>query len=131
MTQKTDLRQLRSFALIVGSGFGIIGCWPLLFRGESLRPWALITASVLVFLGLVIPKALQPAHKLWMAFGHALGWINSRIILGVLFFTLFTLVGFVLRRLKIDPMRRRFEPEADTYRIPRTLRPSSHLKHQF
>jgi hypothetical protein len=131
MTQKTEPRHLRSFAMIVGSGFGIIGCWPLLFRGEALRLWALITASVLVALGLVIPKALQPAYKLWMALGHALGWINSRIILGVLFFTLFTLVAIVLRLLKVDPMRRRFEPETDTYRIPRTLRPSSHLKHQF
>lgn len=131
MKSGSERTQLRSFALIVGSGFAIIGLWPLVFRAQPLRKWALGITLAMVVLGLITPLLLKPIYKLWMTLGHALGWVNSRIILGVLFFTVFTIGAFVLRLLKVDPMRRRFEPDLASYRVPRSLRPATHLKRQF
>jgi hypothetical protein len=67
-----------------------------------------------------------------MTIGHALGWVNTRLLLGLVFYGLITPMGLVRRfLLGRDPMRRQFEPEADTYRVPRQPRPATHLKQQF
>ena len=131
MDQPADIRQLRSFGLVVGSAFGVIAMWPLVVRGESPRPWGLILAAVLIGLGLTVPKTLGLAYRLWMRIGHILGWINTRIILGVAYYVLFTPLGLLIRLLGRDPMHRKFTPDTDTYRVPRAQRPPDHLYRQF
>jgi hypothetical protein len=66
-----------------------------------------------------------------MVIGEALGWINTRIILGTLFYTLVTATGLIMRLSGRDPMNRRLDPQADSYRRTREPRSSSHMKHQF
>ena len=66
-----------------------------------------------------------------MALGEALGWINTRIILGLVYYGLVTPMGVMMRLLGRDPMRRRFEPAANTYRVPRPTRPCGHMDRQF
>jgi len=131
MTQRAETKQLRSFGLVVGGAFGVIGLWPLLFRAESPRPWALVLAAVLIGLGLILPRSLALPYQLWMRIGHILGWINTRIILGVAYYGLFTPLGVLMRLLGRDPMRRVFTPETDTYRVLRSPRPPDHLLRQF
>ncbi|MBM3804744.1 MAG: hypothetical protein FJW26_20820 [Acidimicrobiia bacterium] len=123
--------QLRSFAFVVGCGFAIIGLWPLIFRARPLRMWAVGIALVVALLGLLAPALLKPVYRGWMILGHALGWVNSHIILGVLFFTIFTIGALLMRLFKVDPMRRGFDPKLSSYRIPRNPRPAAHLKQQF
>jgi len=125
-----NARTLRSFGLLVGGIFALLGAWPLVRHADA-RVWALAVAAVLVVPALVYPRVLGPVHRVWMALGHVLGWINTRLILGVAFYAVFTPVGLVLRWLGKDPMRRRVDPGATTYRLLRTPRPGSHMKHQF
>jgi hypothetical protein len=124
-------RDLRFFGLTVGAIFGMIGMWPLLLRREDARWWAITLSGLLMVPALAFPKALRPAFRGWMAIGRILGWINTRLILGALFYTLFLLTGVMLRLLGKDPMHRRFEPDAKTYRVPSRSRPATHMKHQF
>ena len=132
MNKATEIQQLRTFGLIVGGIFALISLWPVLFHGNDVRGWALILVGLLVIPALVLPRSLGPVFRLWMAVGHALGWINTRIALGGIFYGLFTPIGLVQRfLLGKDPMRRRFEPTADSYRVWRQPRSSSHLRRQF
>jgi hypothetical protein len=66
-----------------------------------------------------------------MAVGRVLGWINSRIILSIFFYMILTPVGILFRLLGKDPMRRRYDPAAGSYRQARPARPASHMRHQF
>jgi hypothetical protein len=125
------VKELRSFGLIVGGIFSVIGLWPLLLRGESVRPWALICAALLLLPAVVYPRVLKPVRRVWMAIGHVLGWINTRIILGIVFYGLVAPMGVIMRAFGKDPMRRRLEPEAETYRLARQSRQGTHMKHQF
>lgn len=129
--RSAEAKQLRSFGLLVGGAFGVIGLWPQLFRSESPRPWALILATVLIGLGLMLPGSLGPAYRVWMRIGHVLGWINTRIILGMAYYAFFTPLGHLIRLLGRDPMRRNFTPDTDTYRVLRSPRPPDHLHRQF
>ena len=131
MDHRSDVKELRNFGLIVGGVFGVIGLWPMVLRGEPLRLWALIVGGLLLLLGTVVPAWLAPIHRGWMWIGHILGWINTRIILGVIFYGLITPIGIVFRMLGKDTMRQTFSDTSPTYRVNRERRPPSHMKFQF
>ena len=126
-----DNKTLRSFGLLVGGVFGVIGMLPLVFRREPPRLWALGLMAALVGLGLVAPALLRQPYRGWMVLGHALGWINTRILLSLVFYLVVTPMGFVMRLLGKDPMRRRFDANAASYRIGRETRPGAHMRRQF
>ena len=131
VTGTPGTKEWRSFGLVVGGVFALLGAWPAVVRGDGLRIWALGLAALLVGPALVYPGALKHPHRAWMTFGHLLGWINTRIILTLVFYGVFTPVGVVLRVFGKDPMRRKFDPTAATYRLVRAPRPGSHMRHQF
>jgi len=116
---------------MVGGIFLLIGLWPILFGGEAPRIWAVGIGLMLMALGLVFPGSLAHVYRAWMAVGHVLGWINTRIILGIFFYAILTPFGLVMRLLGKDFMRLKPAPNADTYRVGREPRGSSHYKHQF
>ena len=72
-------KDLRLFGLILGIILMVIGAWPMVWRQEGLRLWAIIPAGILVVLGIMLPSMLTPIHKIWMKIGAGLGWINTRI----------------------------------------------------
>jgi hypothetical protein len=124
-------KQLRSFGFTVGGIFALIALWPLVVRAENPRWWAVALAAFFLVPAVLFPKSLAWVHKGWMALGHVLGWINTRIILGFVFYFIVTPTGMVRRWLGKDPMGRRLRPDLDSYRIIREPRPPSHLTKQY
>jgi saxitoxin biosynthesis operon SxtJ-like protein len=126
-----ERKHLRSFGLIVGGIFALLGVWPAVWRGQPLRLWSLILGGLLLVLALAWPRSLTHVYRLWMTVGEALGWINTRLILGAIFYLIFTPLGVGMRLRGKDPMRRTLTPEAGSYRVVRQPRPASHMRHQF
>ena len=58
---------------------------------------------------------LHYPYKGWMALGQALGWVNSHIILGLVFIVVLQPIAFFMRFTGYDPLRRRRKGEI-TYR---------------
>lgn len=116
---------------MVGGIFALIGIWPMVWRGQPLRLWIFVPGGMLLVLALAWPRSLTHVYRLWMAVGEILGWINTRLILGGIFYLLFTPLGVCMRLRGKDPMRRTLSPEAESYRVVRQPRPSSHMRHQF
>lgn len=129
--QQPTTKELRQFGLLVGCVFAVIGLWPVVFRSESPRPWAMLLGSLLIVLGALVPQSLKQVHDGWMKLGHVLGSINTRILLGLVYYLLITPMGLVMRLMGKDPMHRAFAPEADTYRVVRAARPHQHMRNQF
>jgi len=114
----------------MGGIFALIGFSPLL-SGETLpRIWAVGVAVILIGPALVRPRILAPLYRIWMQLAHALGWINTRIILTLVFFGLVTPLG-LLGRKRTDSLRLLFDSLADSYRVPKRCRPASHMLRQF
>ena len=127
MRDEIKKRQLRSFGLVVGGIFGLIGVWPLIFRHQDPRWWGMALAAYLVGSAVIFPLSLYWPYKGWMRLGHMMGWMNTRIILGLAFFGLVTPIGiFRSRLLRKDPMGRNLKPKADSYRVTCKPRPASH-----
>jgi hypothetical protein len=124
-------KELRSFGLLVGGVFGAIGIWPFLLRGQPAKIWALGLGGLLILLGGVLPSMLAPLHRGWMWIGHILGWVNTRILLGLVFYGLITPMGILFRLMGKDVMRRAFAQDSPTYRVIKQPRPRGHMKFQF
>ena len=131
MDHAATRKELRQFGLLVGAVFTVMGLWPLVFRGEPLRLWAIGIGGLLIACGGILPQLLAPIHKGWMWVGHILGWINTRILLGIVFYALVTPMGLVFRLMGKDTMRQAFAESSTTYRVVRSPRPPSHMKYQF
>ena len=116
-----DRKTLVTFGLLVGSLiavlFGLLFPW---LRGRRFPAWPWAVGAVLAASAVGAPALLAPVYRAWMAVGSALGWVNTRILLGAVFYLVVTPIGAVMRLTGRDPMRRRFEPGGATYRISST-----------
>jgi hypothetical protein len=130
-SQNLSRAQLRNFGLILAGGFAVIALWPTIFRGEMPRMWASIVAVVFVLWGLLLPTTLSKPFRAWMTLGGFLGWLNSKVLLSVVFFVMVTPLARLMALFGYDPMKRRFDPAAETYREKRQPRPPSHMSRQF
>lgn len=85
----------------------------------------------LLFFTLFKAEILHPLNKSWMKFGMLLGKIVGPIVLGVIFFILFTTIAFLMRAFGRDELSLKFV-KRNTYWINRgTSMPTDHFKHQF
>lgn len=126
----TDRRTLRNFGLLVGGIFLVIGLFPLI-RGEGVRVWACTLAGLLILPALVVPGLLRYPYVGWMWLGAVLAWINTRIILSVVFFVLLSPIGALMRLFGRDPMRRKLERSLSTYRVVKVARDQKHFERMF
>lgn len=130
--KQPDKKQLREFGLLTGA---ILAClfglfFPWLFeRGYPLWPW--IVAGALWSWALLLPATLAPVYRLWMLLGQGLGWINSRIILGIMFYLIVLPTGLLMRMFRKDPMMRKFDRSGSTYRIIRSTPKKDHIERPF
>ncbi len=112
-------RELRQFA-VMGIAFSGLVAGLVLWKGGS-ATWAATIAGggvVLGTAGLVTPPLVRPVYVVLMALALPIGWIVSHVLLALIFYGLMTPLGLMLRLLGHDPLRRRFDPGADSYWIP-------------
>ena len=53
------------------------------------------------------PNLLFYPYQVWMKIGHFLGWINSRIILGLVFILILQPIALIMRIFGYDPLRQK------------------------
>ena len=81
------------------------------FRYSDNVTWAYVfSAAAVIFLLITLIKsdALLPLNKLWMRFGFLLGMIISPIVLGIIFFGMFTPIAILMRLSGRDELRLTF-----------------------
>jgi hypothetical protein len=95
----------RSFGLTVGAACLLLGAL-LRWRGHlGSGPVVITVGAALIAAGAVVPSILRIPNRLWSRFAMALGWVNSRILLSVVFVAVLTPVGIVLRAFGRSPLK--------------------------
>ena len=82
-------------------------------------PWLLALAALFAAVTVVRDQWLEPLNRAWMRFGALLNLIVSPVVLGLIYFAVFTPVALVMRLAGRDAMARRFEPSQPSYWLPR------------
>ena len=76
-------------------------------------------------------KILLPLNKLWMKFGILLGMIVSPIIMGIIFFGIFTPIAILMRFSGRDELRLRFKNHKTHWINRKNLTKMDSFKKQF
>ena len=99
---------LREFGFIIGFSFPILVGWFLpSLSDHSFRTWTLWISIPTLILAISKPKLLFYPYKCWMKIGHILGWLNSRIILGMVFILVLQPIALIMRIYGHDPLRKK------------------------
>lgn len=98
---KSSRKDLKNFGFVIGFILLII-CIFLLVRGKDSFIYFFSIGSILIILGGITPVILKPIYKIWMVFAVIIGWIMTRVILSVLFFSIITTIGIFTRLIGKD-----------------------------
>ena len=71
------------------------------------QPWLLALAAITALVTLMRAQWLAPLKRAWMKFGALMNAVVSPVILGVIFFGVFTPTGMVMRIIGRDAMARK------------------------
>jgi hypothetical protein len=108
----------RSFGWTFTGAFALFGAYSL-WHGGTAAIWMLAAAAATALVTLTHDTWLTPLNRAWMKLGEVLGMIVTPIVLGFIFFGIFTPVAFFMRLAGRDTMCRRFEPRAPSYWVQR------------
>ncbi len=109
----------RSFGFLFVVVFGLVAVWPWLSGSGEIRLWATTVALLILTAALLRPSVLSGLNKLWMKFGLLLHKIVHPITMGLIFFFTVTPTAFVFRVLGKDPLRLKYDQNAESYWIHR------------
>ncbi|WP_371194678.1 SxtJ family membrane protein [Glaciecola sp. SC05] len=100
LASKDDVEALRSFARLMSLAFPIIFMLllPWLF-GPNLPYWPLAVPIVLMSLHVFYPKGIYYPYYAWMVIASVLGWFNTSLILGLVFYIIITPIGVIMAML--------------------------------
>ena len=119
MEKTLTISDYRNYGLLMGlffvAFFGALLPW---IFGRAYMAWPWIVASVFWAVALLVPSWLKPVYKYWMIFAEALGFVQSRILLGVVFFVVMTPLSICRRWIRKDPLRLKWDPTIQSYRSP-------------
>ena len=120
MKKHIPQKTLKEFGFLIGFIFPFLIGWILpLIGGHSFRTWTLFISIPSIILAFTKPKLLLYPYRIWMKLGHILGWINSRIILGLVFLLVLQPISLIMRILGHDPLRTK-KFDLKTYREIKT-----------
>jgi len=122
----------RSFGFILAVvAAGIAGVPLLLPDGNVRLPW-IIAAACIAAVAALMPVAIRPFLKLWLWIGKWLSFINTRIILGIVYWIMIWPIGMVLRMFGHNPLHLGGIGQSDSYWIERKeVWSSDSFKRQF
>ena len=121
-----------SFAGVLVALFGVV--IPLIRHGVALASWPLwpwFVAAVIGICALLHPAVLKLLYTPWMKFAGLAQWVNTRIIMLLLFYGVILPIGLVLRLFGKDSMRRRFEATTNSYRVPAETSDKDHMEKPY
>lgn len=111
-------RQERQFG--IGVGLVLLGAAAyFVWRGGGAVGGAVaVVGGLLVILGAIAPVALVYPNRAWMALAEILSFVSVRIVLGLLFYLVFTPLGAWRRWRGWDPLNRRAAPGRTSFWHP-------------
>jgi hypothetical protein len=108
----------RSFGLVFGGAFALLAFWSW-YKAGHFWPVHIAISAVCTVLALTRPAILEWPNRAWTKLGLVLSRIVNPIVMGLIFFVLFTPVGVIRRLRGHDPLRLKFHEGATSYWIVR------------
>ncbi len=120
MNSETGMRLSsdRSFGVVISVCFALLALLPFVY-GRPVHGRLLVAGVAVLGLALAAPRILHPFNLVWTKLAGVLNRIMSPIVIALLFFLGFGLVGAILRALGKDLLRLKTSPGQESYWIRR------------
>ena len=131
MTHKGPANPEKSFGVSVGIVLWVIAAL-LIWRGRVGRAEVVGgVGAVLLVLGLVYPPLLKYPSAAWWRFSRALGYVNARVLLSIIFFLILTPLGLLWRLTGKDPLARQRRHWSGWAPYPARYKNTKHFDRMF
>ena len=127
------------FGMILALLFGLV--IPFIRHGSSLglpfsanggwTAWPWVTGLLIMAWATLHPASLWLLHRPWMKFAVVAQWVNTRIIMLLLFYLMILPIGLLLRLFGKDAMHRNFDRSADSYRVAADSQENNHMEKPY
>ncbi len=113
-TMMTDkLKQEKQFALMMSWAvplfFFVLLPWFFSFNRHA---WPIVVSGLFLVLYFILPQWISYPYRLWMFISVIMGWVNTRIILGLTYYVMILPMGLVLKMLG----KLHYQPDIDKQR---------------
>jgi hypothetical protein len=108
----------RGFGFVFTGFFALVGGVKL-YTGHDWALYWFAGSAAFLAASLLAPQILGPLNRLWMKFALLLYAVMNPLTMALLFFLVVTPIGVVMRLAGKDFLRKRLEPEASSYWLPR------------
>ena len=129
---KTPRRRAVGFAIGAAVVFALVGVWLWLRKHHPIAGLSVGGAGALMLVVAPLwPPAVLGVRWLWMTVAGAIGWVNSRILLGVIFFVVLTPISLLRRAFGRPPLDARWQPGSATsyFRMRDSEYDAKHYEH--
>lgn len=110
-----EKKQFRTFGFGLTGFLSIIGGVQIYKGHEDTCVYFFGSSLVALLVSIFIPCALKYIYKVMMFIAQIIGWVNTRILLGILFYFCFAPIGIFLRIIRKDLLDRKFDKSCSTY----------------
>jgi hypothetical protein len=108
----------RGFGFVFAGFCAIVAAYQLWVERPAFWWWA-GAAALFAIVAVAMPIALRPLNILWFKFGMLLHHIVSPVVLGLMFYAVFTPIGWCMRLLGKRPLGLRFQKDTPSYWVHR------------
>ena len=116
LTAVAKVQQFKPLYFVVLIGIYSVLAHQLQMNGVEIKAVLWISlAVILLILASARPQILIPVYDIWMKGAHAIGSVITGLLLVVIFYGVFAIVGLVLRLLQKDLLDRGLQPDRESY----------------
>ncbi|MEA3468028.1 MAG: SxtJ family membrane protein [Thermodesulfobacteriota bacterium] len=106
--------ELKKFGITISIALAVIA-WILLLKGHSSGFFFSFSALLLLLVSLIQATLLRRIYPWWMKLAEIMGFVMTRLILTVLFYTVFTPMGLVARLIGKDFLSIKMPDQSNGY----------------
>ena len=112
---KVEKYEIKKFGMGLTVLLCLIGGWQLYKGNIDVYVWFFGFAGLVLILSFFVPIILKPLYIVTHTVGNAIGWVNTRILLGIIFYIIFAPIGIMLRLIRKDLLDKRLDKDAKSY----------------
>jgi len=128
----SSIKELRKFGFALSTVIFVMGII-FSFKHRSVYIWPFLLSAIFFITSIIFPLCLKPIHWILMRISFAIGWVNTKILLFVIFYLIVTPLGLIMRLFGKDLLNQRIDRGSPSYWIKREETPfdKSHYERLF
>ncbi|MBN1492960.1 MAG: hypothetical protein JW938_02295 [Candidatus Omnitrophica bacterium] len=111
----TNKKELKQFAIILGIVLLILAGLNWWREHETVAVLFSVIAVASELIAFIKPILIRPVFIVLTTIAKGIGWLNTRLLLSVVFYVLMAPIGIILRLIRKDVIGQRLDNKASSY----------------